>query len=65
MNYKLHIINLLFLALVRNSPGSVPVPAPEQHQPIALVGGSIHPVSGPAIENGAIFFDKGKIRGVI
>lgn len=37
------------------------IPAAPQKQPIALVGGTIHTVSGPVIENGTILFDKGKI----
>ena len=37
------------------------VPAPSQKQPIALVGGTIHTITGPIIENGTILFDKGKI----
>jgi len=40
------------------------VPAPRQSGPIALVGGTIHPVSGPAIENGTILFEDGVITGV-
>ncbi len=35
-----------------------------QQQPIALVGATIHPVSGPAIEGGTILFDGGKIVAV-
>jgi imidazolonepropionase-like amidohydrolase len=37
------------------------IPAPPQKQPIALVGGAIHTVSGQVIEKGVILFDKGKI----
>ena len=43
------------------SLGSDPVPAPKQKKPIAIVGATIHPVSGPEIANGTILFDKGKI----
>jgi imidazolonepropionase-like amidohydrolase len=43
---------------------SMQVPAPPQQQPVALVGGTIHPVSGPAIEGGTILFDKGKIVAI-
>ena len=40
------------------------VPAPPQTQPIALVGGTIHPLSGAPIENGTILFEKGKITAI-
>ncbi|HIG48202.1 MAG TPA: hypothetical protein EYQ20_17865 [candidate division Zixibacteria bacterium] len=40
------------------------VPAPPQDHPIALVGGTIHPVSGPEIENGTILFDNGRIVAI-
>ncbi len=33
-------------------------------QPIAIVGAKIHPVSGPAIENGVVIFDDGRITAV-
>ncbi|HUU28569.1 MAG TPA: amidohydrolase family protein [archaeon] len=41
--------------------GSMQVPAPAQKKPVALVGGTIHPLSSPAIENGSLVFDQGKI----
>jgi imidazolonepropionase-like amidohydrolase len=37
------------------------IPGAPQKQPIALVGGTVHPVSGPSIEKGTVLFDKGKI----
>ena len=37
------------------------IPAKKQSGPIAIVGGTIHTVSGATIENGTILFDKGKI----
>ena len=40
-----------------------PPGAPQEH-PIALVGGVIHPVSGPEIRDGVLLFDKGKITAV-
>lgn len=40
------------------TPGAV------QDRPIALVGGTIHPVSGPDIADGTIVFEKGKITAV-
>jgi imidazolonepropionase-like amidohydrolase len=46
------------------SAASAQVPAPPQQRPIALVGGTVHPVSGPAIENGVVLFDEGEITAV-
>lgn len=40
------------------------VPAPAQSRPIALVGGTIHPMSGPAIEGGTVVFEDGVILAV-
>jgi imidazolonepropionase-like amidohydrolase len=40
------------------------VPAAPQSRPIALVGGTVHPVSGPAIPNGTVLFDEGVITAV-
>jgi imidazolonepropionase-like amidohydrolase len=54
---------LLYLAagVVVASPE---VPGAPQDHPIALVGGVVHPVSGPAIEGGIVLFDAGKIVAV-
>lgn len=38
--------------------------APPQEGPIALVGGTVHPVSGPPIENGYVLFEQGRLRAV-
>ncbi len=40
------------------------VPAAKQKKPIALIGGTIHTVSGEVIENATILFDKGTITAV-
>jgi imidazolonepropionase-like amidohydrolase len=40
------------------------IPGAEQSRPIALVGGVVHPVSGPAIEGGTVLFDGGKIVAI-
>ncbi len=37
------------------------VPGAPQRKPIALVGGTIHPVSGPAIVGGTLLFERGRI----
>lgn len=40
------------------------IPGAKQQDPIALVGGTIHTVSGDAIENGTLIFENGKITVV-
>jgi imidazolonepropionase-like amidohydrolase len=40
------------------------LPGKPQERPIALVGGTVHPVDGPAIEGGTVLLDKGKIVAV-
>ena len=40
------------------------VPAPPQDHPIALVGGTIHTVSGSVIQKGTVLFEAGKITAV-
>lgn len=40
------------------------IPGPPQSRPIALVGGTIHPVSGQPIEDGMVLFENGKISAV-
>jgi imidazolonepropionase-like amidohydrolase len=40
------------------------VPAAKQKKPIALIGGTVHTVSGAVLENATILFDKGKIIAV-
>lgn len=40
------------------------VPGAPQKEPIALVGGTVHPVVGPVVENGTILFEAGKLTAV-
>lgn len=55
---------LALAVLALAAPVEAQVPAPPQSGPIALTGGTIHPVSGPAIEGGTIVFDGGVITAV-
>ena len=43
---------------------SVDVPAPPQSKPIALVGGTVHTVSGPTLDKATVLFSAGKITAV-
>lgn len=40
------------------------VPGAPQREPIALVGATIYPVSGPPIENGILVFENGRITAI-
>ena len=56
------IILMLCLVLVNDVSATVPeVPGATQTKPIALVGGTIHTVSGKTIEQGTLLFIEGKI----
>ena len=39
-------------------------PAPVQTEPVALVGGTIHTISGDVIKNGTLLFENGKITAI-
>ncbi|HEX3656338.1 MAG TPA: amidohydrolase family protein [Pirellulales bacterium] len=40
------------------------IPGAPQQRPIALVGGTVHPVAGPTIASGTVVFDRGRIVAV-
>lgn len=62
---RISMILILVSVLVWNiALASDPNPAPKQKKPIALIGATVHTVSGSVIENGTIVFDKGKITAV-
>ncbi len=52
------------VVLISVPASSIEIPAKAQEHPIALVGGTIHTVSGNVIQNGSILFDKGKIIAI-
>ncbi len=72
MNVKLQntmkISALIILVLVMQSfavtPAEAQIPAPKQSEPIALVGATIHTISGDVIENGTIIFEDGIITAI-
>lgn len=53
----------LLLAVAR-AQAHPEVPGKPQERPIALMGGTIHPVSGPIIEKGTLVFVDGRITAV-
>jgi imidazolonepropionase-like amidohydrolase len=56
------VITTSLVVLAATAANASPeIPGAPQGGPIALVGGTVHPVSGPAIESATILFDGGKI----
>jgi len=55
------LILLLFFGLANLSAQETLVPAKEQSEPIALVGGTAHLATGEVIENAVIGFEKGQL----
>ncbi|MAV36421.1 MAG: imidazolonepropionase [Planctomycetaceae bacterium] len=53
-----------WLSLPVTGLASPEIPGAPQSSPIALVGGTVHPVSGPAIKEGVVLFRRGKITYV-
>jgi imidazolonepropionase-like amidohydrolase len=59
---RINILLVVSLLLsVSSALASDPVPAAKQKKPIALIGGTIHTVSGDVLQHATIVFDKGKI----
>ena len=61
------LLLLGFLLMLAGSSGltaSDEIPGAPQDHPIALVGGTVHTVSGGTLEGGAVLFDKGRIIAV-
>ena len=54
----------IFWLLCTSLIASPEIPGAPQQKPIAIVGATIHPVSGKSIESGTILFDKGRIVAI-
>ncbi len=54
----------LMISLCGHTVADDTIPGAPQKKAIALVGGIVHPASGPAIKNGVVVFDNGKIVSV-
>jgi imidazolonepropionase-like amidohydrolase len=61
---KRSIVFAALLLLATISASAAEIPAKAQDHPIALVGATIHPVTGPDIAGGTILFDHGKIVAI-
>lgn len=62
--WSLAIASALTLTSLSGIQAHDEIPGDDQKTPIALVNGTVHPISGPSIEKGMILFHKGKILGV-
>ncbi|MEM7623747.1 MAG: amidohydrolase family protein [Planctomycetota bacterium] len=62
-----HIVSALGVLLLTAVPSAaqdlIPKP-PAQEAPVLLVGGTVHTVSGPVIEDGLVMFDGGKLTRI-
>ncbi len=56
--------SLAGLAFTSAAVAGPEIPGPPQTRPIALVGGTVHPVSGPEIAGGTVLFDRGRLTAV-
>ncbi len=61
MRLSIVLIALFRLLVAVVALASPEIPGAPQDRPIALVGGTVHPVTGAAIEGGTVLFDGGKI----
>jgi imidazolonepropionase-like amidohydrolase len=52
------------LACLSAAQAGPEIPGAPQSKPIALVGGTVHPVSGPEIAGGTVLFDKGRLTAI-
>ncbi len=59
-----YLYTLLFLICTVSVSASVPVPASSQVNPVALINGTVHPVTSVHIPNGKILFTEGKITAI-
>jgi imidazolonepropionase-like amidohydrolase len=67
MSFLPRIVLLVFVLVSAPAPlglASPEIPGAPQEAPIALVGATIYPVSGPAIQRGTLVFDAGRITAV-
>jgi len=60
---RVSIVGMLIAASFNGIPAAE-IPGKPQDHPIALVGGTIHTVTGEVIDRGTVLFDKGKITAI-
>ncbi|PQO35261.1 imidazolonepropionase [Blastopirellula marina] len=65
MHSPIRLLTLFaFACLVGVSAASDQIPGALPKGPVAIVGATIHPISGPAIKKGVLIFEKGKITAI-
>jgi imidazolonepropionase-like amidohydrolase len=62
--YCSSLVAILLACVASIGRASPEIPGAPQDHPIALVGGIVHPISGPTMEGGVVLFDAGKIVAV-
>ena len=60
----MRLVFLTLLCIPAAAVASDAVPGPPQTRPVALVGATVHPVAGPAIEGGTVVFADGRITAI-
>ncbi len=58
------LLLILLLSFQWNTELQAQIPAPTQENPVALIGGTIHPVAGEVVEDGTILFEDGVITAI-
>jgi imidazolonepropionase-like amidohydrolase len=58
------VAGLLLRSLAGGAQAHGIIPGAPQERPIAIVGGTVHAVSSPPLENGIVVFDAGRITAV-
>ena len=65
MSHNFALLAALLVAILPSVASATPeVPGAPQEHPIALVGATVHPVSGPPMANATLLFDNGKIVAI-
>jgi imidazolonepropionase-like amidohydrolase len=64
MFFRSVLVSFMSLALPAIAHANPQIPGGPQKQPVAITNATIHPVSGPAIENGTLVFDGGKLTAI-
>ncbi len=59
------IVALIVLTIVTSTANASPqIPGPAQSKPIALIGATVHPVTGGEIPEGTVLFDQGRLVAI-
>ena len=61
MNVRVSLITILFVGAWPAVQATDEIPGPPQQKTIALIGGTIHPVTGPFLKDGSLIFADGRI----